>query len=220
MFLGFFFSLSGCKFILFLVGSEKVLLIFQSIGFNWMEINLYLNLTDCWVLWKKDIFILVYIYIWYHGYLWPLISCCLYTTIIRQRKKDFGEIEKIGKYSEKNVYVRIALTHLCMCVCVCMCVSVCVCVLIIFECCCLWSCMWLLVMYVCVYNDTCAARQIWGYLLNICVATCRGRKRNRQGFGRIKKIVCLMILTKEYIYHHHCIMKKMNFLMWHVRTIW
>ena len=28
------------------------------------------------------------------AYLRPLVSCCLITTIIRLRKKDFGEIEK------------------------------------------------------------------------------------------------------------------------------
>ena len=33
----------------------------------------------------------------------PLDSCRLYTAIIRQRMKDFGEIEKIEKYSQKNV---------------------------------------------------------------------------------------------------------------------
>ena len=37
-------------------------------------------------------------------YLRILVSCRLYTTIIRQRKKDLEEIEKIEKYS----IVRIA----------------------------------------------------------------------------------------------------------------
>ena len=33
-----------------------------------------------------------------------LVSCCL-MTIIRQRKKDIGEIEKIIKYSQENVRI-------------------------------------------------------------------------------------------------------------------
>ena len=39
------------------------------------------------------------------AYMRPLVSCCLYTTIIRQKKKDFGEIEKIEIYIQKNVFV-------------------------------------------------------------------------------------------------------------------
>ena len=31
------------------------------------------------------------------AYLQPVVSCRLYTTIIRQKKKDFREIEKIEK---------------------------------------------------------------------------------------------------------------------------
>ena len=38
------------------------------------------------------------------AYLRPLISCSLYTTIIRQRKKDFGEIEKNFKNTVKNMF--------------------------------------------------------------------------------------------------------------------
>ena len=41
------------------------------------------------------------------AYLRPLVSCRLHMTIIRQRKKDFGEIGKIEKYSQKNVYVKM-----------------------------------------------------------------------------------------------------------------
>ena len=36
-----------------------------------------------------------------------LVSCRLYMTIIKQRKKDFGEIEKVEKYCQKNFYVNI-----------------------------------------------------------------------------------------------------------------
>ena len=39
------------------------------------------------------------------AYLQPLVSCHLIMTIIRQRKKDIGEIKK---YSQKNDYVGIA----------------------------------------------------------------------------------------------------------------
>ena len=31
------------------------------------------------------------------SYLQPLVPCCLYTAVIRQKKKDFEEIEKIEK---------------------------------------------------------------------------------------------------------------------------
>ena len=51
-------------------------------------------------------------------YLRPLISWYLYTTINRQKKKDFGEIEKIEKIQSKNVYIRITYNP-CVCVCVC-----------------------------------------------------------------------------------------------------
>ena len=47
-----------------------------------------------------------------YAYLQPLVSCCLYTTIIRQKKKDFGEIEKIEKDSVKRMFtleLRISL---------------------------------------------------------------------------------------------------------------
>ena len=36
------------------------------------------------------------------------------------------------------------------------------------------------------------------------------------GFGRKIFLSAVMILTKKQIYHHHCIMKKMNFSIWHV----
>ena len=57
------------------------------------------------------------------AYLRPLVSCRLITTIIRQRKNDIGEIEKIEKYSQTNVYDRIAYKTSCVCVCVCVCID-------------------------------------------------------------------------------------------------
>ena len=39
------------------------------------------------------------------AYLQPLVSCCLYTTMIWQKKKDLGEIEKIEKIHSKE-YLR------------------------------------------------------------------------------------------------------------------
>ena len=45
-------------------------------------------------------------------YLLLTVSCCLITTIIRQRKKDIWEIEK---YSQVNVYVKIYM-YVCVCV--------------------------------------------------------------------------------------------------------
>ena len=60
------------------------------------------------------------------AYLQPLVSCRLITTIIRLRKKDIGEIEKIKKYSQKNGKV----VYNSFCVCVCVCVFVCVCLFV------------------------------------------------------------------------------------------
>ena len=48
------------------------------------------------------------------AYLRQVVSCCVYTTIIRQRKKDFREIEK---YCQKDVYFRIAYNSFCVCMC-------------------------------------------------------------------------------------------------------
>ena len=50
------------------------------------------------------------------AYLRPQVSYRVTTIIIRQRKKDIGEIEKIKKYSQMNV--RIVYNSLCVCVCV------------------------------------------------------------------------------------------------------
>ena len=56
------------------------------------------------------------------AYLWPSDLCHLITTIIRQRKKDIGDIEK---YSQKNV--RTVYSSFCLCVCVdCICILLCV----------------------------------------------------------------------------------------------
>ena len=51
------------------------------------------------------------------------VSCRLITTIIRQRKKDIEEKEKIEKYRQKNVRV----VYNSFCVCECVCVYVCLC---------------------------------------------------------------------------------------------
>ena len=51
------------------------------------------------------IYISVYIYNRMAAYLRPLVSCCPYTAIIRQKKNDFGEIEKIEKIQSKE-YLR------------------------------------------------------------------------------------------------------------------
>ena len=52
---------------------------------------------------NKYISLYIYIYIFndMEAYLRPLVLCCLYTIIISQRKKDFGEIEKIEKMHSK-----------------------------------------------------------------------------------------------------------------------
>ena len=46
------------------------------------------------------------------AYLWPLVSRRLIKTIIRQKKKNIGEIEK---YSQKNICVWIV--YFCVCLC-------------------------------------------------------------------------------------------------------
>ena len=51
--------------------------------------------------------------------------------------------------------------------------------------------------------------------MNICVAKVM---RELQIWPMKKKLCLVMILTKEQIYHH-CIMKKMNFFIWHVSMI-
>ena len=52
------------------------------------------------------------------AYLGPLVLCCVYITIIRQRKKDFGgKKKKTKKNNQKNVYVRMAYNS-CVYVCV------------------------------------------------------------------------------------------------------
>ena len=73
----------------------------------------------------KYIIIIIIIIVCIEACLRPQISCHPLTTIIRQRKKDIGEIEK---YSQKNV--RIVYNSLCVCVpmCVFMCIYTCVCV--------------------------------------------------------------------------------------------
>ena len=49
-----------------------------------------------------------------NAYLRPLVSCRLYTTLIRLRKKDFGEIEKI-----KHTVKRMFTLELCIALFVC-----------------------------------------------------------------------------------------------------
>ena len=43
-----------------------------------------------------------------------LLSCCLYTINIKQRKKNFGKNKIIEKYIQKNDYVRIAYNYVCV----------------------------------------------------------------------------------------------------------
>ena len=62
------------------------------------------------------------------AYLLPRVSCRLITTIIRQRKKDIGEIEKTEKYCQKNFTLGLHIP-LCVCVCVCVCLDY-ICVLL------------------------------------------------------------------------------------------
>ena len=52
------------------------------------------------------------------AYLQPQCSCHLIMTIIRQRKKDIGEIERIKKYSLNNVYIEIVYITFCVCICI------------------------------------------------------------------------------------------------------
>ena len=61
------------------------------------------------------------------AYLRVQVSCRLIMIIIRQRKKDIGEIGKIEKSSQKNVYVEIVYNTFILWVCVCVYVCVCLC---------------------------------------------------------------------------------------------
>ena len=69
------------------------------------------------------------------AYLRSLVLCRLYTTIIRQIKKDLGEIEKREKYCQKNVYVRITYNPLSVCVVGYICVLLCVVIYVIVSMC-------------------------------------------------------------------------------------
>ena len=82
------------------------------------------------------------------AYLRPLVSRRLNTTIIGQKKKDFGKIENIEKIV-KRMFTLELLIRLCACMYVCMCVW------IIFACCCVWA-----YMCMCAYDDTSALWQI------------------------------------------------------------
>ena len=113
----------------------------------------------------------------------PLVSCPLYTIIIRQRKKDFVEIEKIEKYKIMFM-LDLRITLMCVCVCVC---GLYLCVVVWVE---------YVIVNMCVYDDTCATWQICGCLMNICLAICSAW-RDSGWFGWIKKKWCVaMILTK------------------------
>ena len=60
-----------------------------------------------------------------------------------------------------------------------------------------------------------AAWQIWGCLMNICIAKCNKNWRSWESIGDLAEwifLLCVsMILAKGQSYYHHCIMKKMNF---------
>ena len=142
------------------------------------------------------------------AHLWPLVLC--HTIIIRQ-KKIF--LEKSNK-SKKFVMLELHITCVCVCVCVSVCVYVCVCVYYIYV---------LLCVVVYVIVSMCVSMMIhalhcrfevisWVYESQ-CVAKGSGSWEMVGGFGRIKFfLLCVaMILTKGQSYHHHCIMKKMNF---------
>ena len=60
------------------------------------------------------------------AYLQALVSCHLYMIIIRQKKRDFGEIKK----NQKDIIKRIFRLELCLslCVYVCVCIFVYCCV--------------------------------------------------------------------------------------------
>ena len=68
------------------------------------------------------------------AYLQPLVSCHLYMAIIREKKKDFGEIEENQKIIIKKNFMlelHISLLFIYVCVdyiCISLCVCVCVCV--------------------------------------------------------------------------------------------
>ena len=60
------------------------------------------------------------------AYLWPLVSCRHRTSIIRQKKKDFGETEKSKNTTKRTFTLELRITLLCVCARARVCVSVCV----------------------------------------------------------------------------------------------
>ena len=111
--------------------------------------------------------------------------------MIRQKKKGFGEIKKSKslKYKVKKMSklkLRISLVRVCMRVCVCVYVCVCLCTCVDYvgiELCVVVY----VIVSVCVYVDTCAAWQICGCLMNICIVMCSKicrKSRDCCGFGQ------------------------------------
>ena len=86
------------------------------------------------------------------AYLWPLVSCCFYTAIIRQKKKDFEKSKKSKRYSQK-IFFTLGLCNKSF---VCLHVDY----IFIF----LWVVLYVIV-FLCVYDDT-SERQIWVCLIN------------------------------------------------------
>ena len=111
--------------------------------------------------------LVMYIYNSIDAFMRPPVSCLLHTAIIRQKKKDFGEIEKIEKDVVKRIFtLELRLSHLREGDCV--------------------------FLHMVVYNYSCIMRNRFGVVLWICFAiwSKRWRKsRDGWGFGRINLFI-------------------------------
>ena len=141
------------------------------------------------------------------AYLWPLDSFHLITTIIRQRNNHIREEKRKIQSKECLGFVQLFM---------------CVCkgglYLYIISYGCISDC-----LYVCVYDDTYAARRIWGRLLDIWVAMCNESCEQTRiwpsnfvlFFSYVR--VCSDYFSWETNYHLHCITKKIN--LWFISII-
>ena len=121
-------------------------------------------------------------------YLWLLVSCRLYTTIIRLKRRILKKSKNRKVIIKRNFYIRIVhKSFKCVCVCVCdvylrivsvcvdcICVLFCVVVCVIVSVWCIFayvclcvSCMWLISVCVCVCVWSC----VW-LLVCVCVCVC------------------------------------------------
>ena len=131
-----------------------------------------------------------------------------HAVFIRQSSGRKRKILKKSKNTVKRTFtleLRITLFFcLCMYVCKYVCMYVCV----------DYICALCVLVYVIVSMCVCMIIPAPRCLMNMCTMCNKNQRKSRYGwrFGQIKSLLCkVMILTKGQIYHHHYIMKKINF---------